>query len=166
MLPPVEVARKKSGTRGVVYKLKYVIIEWRRDPPTHLENLKMIKFTEREAELLADRPPDCIADALSQTYDWDFDLLNEKASHLNWSIAIKKEITDELDNYDLEILADMINGNTIMQGLADCVEFEEMTKKEFGNFKRAFRSAIKKLNKLGEGHESFPIDPDNGMLYL
>jgi len=137
-----------------------------RASPPQLENLKMIKFTEREAELLADRPPDCIADALSQTYDWDFDLLNEKASHLNWSIAIKKEITDELDNYDLEILADMINGNTIMQGLADCVEFEEMTKKEFGNFKRAFRSAIKKLNKLGEGHESFPIDPDNGMLYL
>ena len=166
MLPPVEVARKKSGTRGVVYKLKYVIIEWRRAPHPHLENLKMIKFTAREAEILADRPPDCIADALSQTYDWDFDLLNEKASHLNWSIAIKKEITDELDNYDLEILADMINGNTIMQGLADLVEFEEMTKKDFGNYKRAFKSAIKKLNKLGEGHESFPIDPDNGMLYL
>ena len=127
---------------------------------------KMIKFTQREAELLADRPPDCIADALSQTYDWDFDLLNEKASHLNWSIDIKKEITDELDNYDLEILADMINGNTIMQGLADLVEFEEMTKKEFGNYKRAFKSVIKKLNKLGEGHESFPIDSDNGMLYL
>ena len=27
-------------------------------------------------------------------------------------------------------------------------------------------TAIKKLNKLGEGHESFPIDPDDGMLYL
>ena len=127
----------------------------------------MIKFTQREAELLADRPPDCIADALSQTYDgWDFDLLNEKATHLNWSIEVKKEISDDLDNYDLEILADMINGNTIMQGLADLVEFEEMTKKEFGNYKRAFRSAIKKLNKIGEGHDSFPIDPDNGMLYL
>ena len=126
----------------------------------------MIKFTERESEILADRPPDCIADALSQTYDWDFDLLNQKASHLSWCIDIKKEITDELDNYDLEILADMINGNTIMQGLADLVEFEEMTKKDFGNYKRAVRSAIKKLNKLGEGHESFPIDPDNGMLYL
>ena len=127
----------------------------------------MIKFTERESEILADRPPDCIADALSQTYeDWDFDLLFQKASSLSRSIDISKEITDELDNYDLEILADMINGNTIMQGLADLVEFEEMTKKEFGNYKRAFRSAIKKLNKLGEGHESFPIDPDNGMLYL
>ena len=74
----------------------------------------MIKFTKLQAELLADRPPDCIADALSQTYDWDFDFLNEKASHLNWCIEIKKEISDELDNYDLEILADMINGNTIM----------------------------------------------------
>ncbi len=127
----------------------------------------MIKFTERESEILADRPPDCIADCLSQTYDdWDFDFLFQKASSLSRSIDISKEITDELDNYDLEILADMINGNTIMQGLADCVEFEEMTKKEFGNYKRAFRSAIKKLNKLGEGHESFPIDPDNGMLYL
>ena len=127
----------------------------------------MIKFTERESEILADRPPDCIADALSQTYeDWDFDLLLQKASHLSWCIDIKKEISDDLDNYDLEILCDMIEGNTIMQGLADCVEFEEMTKKEFGNYKRAFRSAIKKLNKLGEGHESFPIDPDNGMLYL
>ena len=127
----------------------------------------MIKFTERESEILADRPPDCIADALSQTYDdWDFDFLFQKASSLSRSIDISKEITDELDNYDLEILADMINGNTIMQGLADAAEFEEITKKEFGNYKRAFRSAIKKLNKLGEGHESFPIDPDNGMLYL
>ena len=60
----------------------------------------------------------------------------------------------------------MVDGNTIMQGLADLVEFDEMTKKEFGLYKRAFRSAIKKLNKLGEGHKSFPIDPDNGMLYL
>ena len=127
----------------------------------------MIKFTERESEILADRPPDCIADALSQTYeDWDFDFLFQKASSLSRSIDISKEITDELDNYDLEILADMINGNTIMQGLADAAEFDEITKKEFGNYKRAFRSAIKKLNKLGEGHESFPIDPDNGMLYL
>ena len=126
----------------------------------------MIKFTKLQAELLADRPPDCIADALSQTYDWDFDFLNEKASHLNWCIEIKKEISDELDNYDLEILADMINGNTIMQGLADAAEFEEITKQELGNYKRAFRSVIKKLNKIGEGHESFPIDPDNGMLYL
>ena len=126
----------------------------------------MIKFTKLQAELLADRPPDCIADALSQTYDWDFDFLNEKASHLNWCIEIKKEISDELDNYDLEILADMINGNTIMQGLADAADFEEITKKELGNYKRAFRSVIKKLNKIGEGHESFPIDPDDGMLYL
>ena len=126
----------------------------------------MIKFTKLQAELLADRPPDCIADALSQTYDWDFDFLNEKASHLNWCIEIKKEISDELDNYDLEILADMINGNTIMQGLADAAEFEEITKKELGNYKRAFRSVIKKLNKIGEGHESFPINPDDGMLYL
>ena len=60
----------------------------------------------------------------------------------------------------------MINGNTIMQGLADAAEFEEITKKELGNYKRAFRSVIKKLNKIGEGHESFPIDPDDGMLYL
>ena len=126
----------------------------------------MIKFTKLQAELLADRPPDCIADALSQTYDWDFDFLNEKASHLNWCIEIKKEISDELDNYDLEILADMINGNTIMQGLADAAEFEEITKKELGNYKRAFRSVIKKLNKIGEGHESFPINPDDRMLYL
>jgi|TARA_R100000353_G_scaffold103815_2_gene75029 hypothetical protein len=127
----------------------------------------MIKFTEREAEILADRPPDCIADALSQTYeDWDFDLLLQKASSLSRSIDISKEISDDLDNYDLEILCDMIEGNTIMQGLADLVEFEEMTKKEFGLYKRAFRSAIKKLNKIGEGHDSFPIDPDNGMLYL
>ena len=126
----------------------------------------MIKFTKLQAELLADRPPDCIADALSQTYDWDFDFLNEKASHLNWCIEIKKEISDELDNYDLEILADMINGNTIMQGFADAAEFEQITKKEFGNYKRAFRSVIKKLNKIGEGPESFPINPDDGMLYL
>ena len=140
--------------------------------PQKLENqinqkeVTLIKFTKLQAELLADRPPDCIADALSQTYDWDFDFLNEKASHLNWCIEIKKEISDELDNYDLEILADMINGNTIMQGLADAAEFEEITKKELGNYKRAFRSVIKKLNKIGEGHESFPIDPDDGMLYL
>jgi hypothetical protein len=130
------------------------------------KEVTLIKFTKLQAELLADRPPDCIADALSQTYDWDFDFLNEKASHLNWCIEIKKEISDELDNYDLEILADMINGNTIMQGLADAAEFEEITKKELGNYKRAFRSVIKKLNKIGEGHESFPIDPDDGMLYL
>ena len=143
-----------------------------RVKPQKLENqinqkeVTLIKFTKLQAELLADRPPDCIADVLSQTYDWDFDFLNEKASHLNWCIEIKKEISDELDNYDLEILADMINGNTIMQGLADAAEFEEITKKELGNYKRAFRSVIKKLNKIGKGHESFPIDPDDGMLYL
>ena len=127
----------------------------------------MIKFTKLQAELLADRPPDCIADALSQTYDWDFDFIDQKASDLNWSIEIKKEISDELDNYDLEILADMINGNTIMQRLIDAAEFEEdITKKELGNYKRAFKSVIKKLNKIGEGHESFPINPNDGMLYL
>ena len=138
-----------------------------RPAPATRQFHNMIKFTEREAEILADRPPDCIADALSQTYeDWDFDLLLQKASSLSRSIDISKEISDDLDNYDLEILCDMIEGNTIMQGLADLVEFEEMTKKEFGLYKRAFRSAIKKLNKIGEGHDSFPIDPDNGMLYL
>ena len=138
-----------------------------RPAPAPRQFHNMIKFTEREAEILADRPPDCIADALSQTYeDWDFDLLLQKASSLSRSIDISKEISDDLDNYDLEILCDMIEGNTIMQGLADLVEFEEMTKKEFGLYKRAFRSAIKKLNKIGEGHDSFPIDPDNGMLYL
>ena len=67
----------------------------------------MIKFTKLQAELLADRPPDCIADA---------------------------------------------------------AEFEEITKKEFGNYKRAFKSVIKKLNKIGEGHESYPIK-DSWMLY-
>lgn len=155
----------------MTYLINYIIIGLRAKPP-NLENqlnqkeVTLIKFTKLQAELLADRPPDCIADALSQTYDWDFDFLNQKASHLNWCIEIKKEISDELDNYDLEILADMINGNTIMQGLADAAEFEEITKKELGNYKRAFRSVIKKLNKIGEGHESFPIDPDDGMLYL
>jgi len=155
----------------LTYLINYIIIGL-RVKPQKLENqinqkeVTLIKFTKLQAELLADRPPDCIADALSQTYDWDFDFLNQKASHLNWCIEIKKEISDELDNYDLEILADMINGNTIMQGLADAAEFEEITKKELGNYKRAFRSVIKKLNKIGEGHESFPIDPDDGMLYL
>ena len=57
------------------------------------KEVTLIKFTKLQAELLADRPPDCIADALSQTYDWDFDFLNEKASHLNWCIEIKKEIS-------------------------------------------------------------------------
>ena len=126
----------------------------------------MIKFTKLQAELLADRPPDCIADALSQTYDWDFDFIFDKAQDLNWDIERRQSIKEDLDNYDLEILHDMVNGNTIMQGLADAAEFEEITKKELGNYKRAFRSVIKKLNKIGEGHESFPIDPDDGMLYL
>ena len=39
---------------------------------------------------------------------------------------------EDLDNYDLEILHDMIDVNTIMQGVADMAEFEEITKKEFG----------------------------------
>ena len=58
----------------------------------------------------------------------------------------------------------MVDGNTIMQGLADAAEFDEITKKEYGNYKRAFKSLIKKLNKIGEGHESYPIK-DNWMLY-
>ena len=127
----------------------------------------MIKFTKLQAELLADRPPDCIADALSQTYDWDFDFIFDKAQDLNWDIEGRQSIKEDLDNYDLEILHDMVDGNTIMQRLIDAAEFEEdITKKELGNYKRAFRSVIKKLNKIGEGHESFPIDPDDGMLYL
>ena len=124
----------------------------------------MIKFTKLQAELLADRPPDCIADCLHQTYDWDFDFIFDKAQDLNWDIEGRKSIKEDLDNYDLEILHDMIDGNTIMQGLADMAEFEEITKKEFGNYKRAFKSLIKKLNKIGEGHESYPIK-DNWMLY-
>ena len=124
----------------------------------------MIKFTKLQAELLADRPPDCIADCLSQTYDWDFDFIFDKAQGLNWDIEGRQSVKEDLDNYDLEILHDMVDGNTIMQGLADLVEFEEMTKKEFGNYKRAFKSVIKKLNKIGEGHESYPI-VDNWMLY-
>jgi hypothetical protein len=124
----------------------------------------MIKFTKLQAELLADRPPDCIADCLNQTYDWDFDLVDQKASHLQWCLDHDQAIDDNLDNIDLEILHDMVDGNTIMQGLADAAEFEEITKKEFGNYKRAFKSVIKKLNKIGEGHESYPII-DNWMLY-
>ena len=124
----------------------------------------LIKFTKLQAELLADRPPDCIADALSQTYDWDFDFIDEKASELHLSLDLRQEIKEDLDKYDLEILHDMVDGNTIMQGLADAAEFDEITKKEFGNYKRAFKSVIKKLNKIGEGHESFPIK-DNWMLY-
>ena len=124
----------------------------------------MIKFTKLQAELLADRPPDCIADALSQTYDWDFEFIFDKAQDLNFDIERRQSIKEDLDNYDLEILHDMVDGNTIMQGLADAAEFEEITKKELGNYKRAFKSVIKKLNKIGEGHESFPIK-DNWMLY-
>ena len=124
----------------------------------------MIKFTKLQAELLADRPPDCIADCLNQTYDWDFDFIDEKASDLSRDLEFRQEIKDDLDKYDLEILADMINGNTIMKGLADAAEFEEITKKEFGNYKRAFKNVIKKLNKIGKGHESYPIE-DNWMLY-
>ena len=124
----------------------------------------MIKFTKLQAELLADRPPDCIADALHQTYDWDFDLIFDKAQDLNWDIERRLTIKKDLDNFDLEILHDMVDGNTIMQGLADAAEFEEITKKEYGNYKRAFKSLIKKLNKIGEGHESYPIK-DNWMLY-
>jgi hypothetical protein len=58
----------------------------------------------------------------------------------------------------------MVDGNTSMHGLADAAEFEEITKKQFGNYKRAFKSVIKKLNKIGEGHESYPIK-DSWMLY-
>ena len=124
----------------------------------------MIKFTKLQAELLADRPPDCIADALNQTYDWNFDLIFGKAQDLNFDIERRQSIKEDLDNYDLEILHDMVDGNTIMQGLADAAEFEEITKKELGNYKRAFKSVIKKLNKIGIGHESYPIK-DNWMLY-
>ena len=128
------------------------------------KEVTLIKFTKLQAELLADRPPDCIADALSQTYDWDFEFIFDKAQDLNFDIERRQSIKEDLDNYDLEILHDMVDGNTIMQGLADAAEFEEITKKELGNYKRAFKSVIKKLNKIGEGHESFPIK-DNWMLY-
>tara|TARA_B100001094_G_scaffold310260_1_gene344669 strand:- start:57 stop:437 length:381 start_codon:yes stop_codon:yes gene_type:complete len=125
----------------------------------------MIKFTKLQAELLADRPPDCIADCLNQTYDWDFDFIDDKATSLNYDIEQRQTIDKDLDKYDLEILHDMVDGNTIMQRLIDAAEFEEyITKKELGNYKRAFKSLIKKLNKLGEGHESFPIQ-DSWMLY-
>ena len=137
-------------------------MEERSSPATR--KFKMIKFTKLQAELLADRPPDCIADALHQTYDWDFDLILDKAQDLNWDIERRQTIKEDLDNFDLEILHDMVDGNTIMQGLADAAEFDEITKKEYGNYKRAFRSLIKKLNKIGEGHESYPIK-DNWMLY-
>ena len=128
------------------------------------KEVTLIKFTKLQAELLADRPPDCIADALSQSYDWDFDFIFDKAQDLNWDIERRQSIKEDLDNYDLEILHDMVDGNTIMQGLADAAHFEEITKKEFGNYKRAFKSVIKKLNKIGEGHESYPIK-DSWMLY-
>jgi len=125
----------------------------------------LIKFTKLQAELLADRPPDCIADCLSQTYDWDFDFIDDKATSLNYDIEQRQAIDEDLDKYDLEILHDMVDGNTIMQRLIDAAEFEEdITKKELGNYKRAFKSVIKKLNKIGEGHESYPIK-DNWMLY-
>ena len=90
--------------------------------------------------------------------------IQKKAQDLNFDIERRQSIKEDLDNYDLEILHDMVDGNTIMQGLADMAEFEEITKKEFGNYKRAFKSLIKKLNKIGEGHESYPIK-DNWMLY-
>ena len=125
----------------------------------------MIKFTKLQAELLADRPPDCIADCLHQTYDWDFDFIDDKATSLNYDIEERQCIDKDLDKYDLEILHDMVDGNTIMQRLIDAAEFEEyITKKELGNYKRAFKSVIKKLNKIGEGHESYPIK-DSWMLY-
>ena len=125
----------------------------------------MIKFTKLQAELLSDRPPDCIADCLHQTYDWDFDFIDDKAISLNYDIEERQCIDKDLDKYDLEILHDMVDGNTIMQRLIDAAEFEEyITKKELGNYKRAFKSVIKKLNKIGEGHESYPIK-DSWMLY-
>ena len=154
----------------MTYLINYIIIGLRAKPP-NLENqlnqkeVTLIKFTKLQAELLADRPPDCIADALSQTYDWDFDFIFDKAQDLNWDIEGRQSIKEDLDNYDLEILHDMVDGNTIMQRLIEAAEFEEdITKKELGNYKRAFKSVIKKLNKIGEGHESYPIK-DNWMLY-
>ena len=47
------------------------------------KEVTLIKFTKLQAELLADRPPDCIADVLSQTYDWDFEFIFDKAQDLN-----------------------------------------------------------------------------------
>ena len=61
----------------------------------------MIKFTKMQAELLADRPPDCIADALHQTYDWDFDLILDKAQDLNWDLERRQTIKEDLDNYEI-----------------------------------------------------------------
>ena len=57
----------------------------------------MIKFTKLQAELLADRPPDCIADCLHQTYDWDFDFIADQATSLNYDIEERQCIDKDLD---------------------------------------------------------------------
>ena len=110
-----------------------------------------MRLTKGQAQILADRPQDCIAEALSNTYDWDFDEIDEKASNLLSGLETldKPELPDELDEHQLTILEDAISGNTIMARAQEAIDGEEYTTQQYAGLCRSLKTLIKKLQKLG-----------------
>ena len=110
-----------------------------------------MKLTKTQAQILADRPQDCIAEALSNTFDWDYDEIDEKATDLlaGLECQTKPELPDELDKHQLWILYDAISGNTIMARAQDAIDGEEYTTQQYAGLCKSFKSLIKKLKTLG-----------------
>ena len=110
-----------------------------------------MKLTKTQAEILADRPQDCIAEALSNTFGWDYDEIDEKATNLlsGLETLTKPELPDELDAHQLWILQDAISGNTIMARAQDAIDGEDYTPQQYAGLCKSLKSLIKKLQKLG-----------------
>lgn len=110
-----------------------------------------MKLTKGQAQILADRPTDCIAEALCYEYNWDHDEIELKASNLIGGLECqaKPELPDELDEQQLTILEDAITGNTIMARAQDAIDGEDYTPQHWAGLCRSLQTLIKKLQKLG-----------------
>jgi len=106
-------------------------------------------FTLKQAELILDRPEDCIAEHLNEEYGKD--LVEERISFIYTNLERpEKELPDSLQPVDIAILENCVTCNTIMARIDDCVIWKDgCTKKEQGAYKNSMHSLVKKLNKMG-----------------
>ena len=110
-----------------------------------------MKLTKGQAQILADRPTDCIAEALCNEYDWNYEEIELKASNLISGLECQSnpELPDELDEQQLTILEDAITGNTIMARAQDSIDGEDYTSQQYASLCRSLKTLIKKLKTLG-----------------
>lgn len=112
-----------------------------------------VRLTPREAEIMQHRLTldDCISEAITDCdppSPHSQEQVAEAARRLERELATSRTLTIETA-LDLEIVEDVVDGNTFGVGLDDGVGNEELTPAEASAWRRTMRALNSKLAKIG-----------------